>query len=113
MPRNMSFAATQEQIKNKTKTVTRRLGWNFLKVGDELNAVNKTMGFKKGESPIHLAKIRVVSIRQEPIAAITADDVRCEGFPEMSPNEFVSLFERINPKCSPETVVNRIEFEYQ
>ena len=109
----MSFAATQKQIKNKSKTVTRRLGWNFLKTGDELNAVNKTMGFKKSERPVHLAKIRVVSVRQEPIAAITAEDVAREGFPEMSVKEFVELFGRINPKCSPETVVNRIEFEYQ
>lgn len=53
MPRNMSFALTMKQINDRSKTITRRLGWWFLKVGDEVNAVNKVMGFKKGERHLH------------------------------------------------------------
>jgi hypothetical protein len=30
----MSFMLTIDQVKNKTKTVTRRTGWTFLKPGD-------------------------------------------------------------------------------
>ena len=33
MPRNMSFAMTTKQAKAKTKDVTRRFGWWFLKEG--------------------------------------------------------------------------------
>ena len=47
MPRNMSFAMTTEQIRARTKTVTRRFGWWFLKAGDQVWAVEKAMGLKK------------------------------------------------------------------
>jgi len=36
MPRNISFALTTQQVRNRTKTVTRRAGWLFLKAGDIL-----------------------------------------------------------------------------
>ena len=49
MPRNMSFAMTTEQVRNQTKTVTRRQGWRFLNAGDILQPVVKGMGLKKGE----------------------------------------------------------------
>lgn len=41
MPRNMSFALTTDQVKDRVKTVTRRNGWWFLKPGDIVNAVKK------------------------------------------------------------------------
>lgn len=75
----MSFAFTKEQIKNKNKTVTHRTDWLLLKIGGELNAVNQSMGFKKGEKPELLAKIRVVSVHQEPLKAIDFGDVAAEG----------------------------------
>ena len=37
--RHMSFALTTKQIKSRTKTVTRRLGWTFLKPGDLIQPV--------------------------------------------------------------------------
>ena len=40
---------TKEQILARTKTVTRRLGWWFLKPGDVVWACEKCMGLKKGE----------------------------------------------------------------
>ena len=49
MPRNISFALTTQQFKNKTKTVTHRFGWHSLQPGDILCAIEKCMGFKKGE----------------------------------------------------------------
>jgi len=107
----MSFQLTIEQVKNRTKTVTRRLGWQFLKRGDELNAVNRTMGFKKGEHPIQLAKIRVTDVRREPLNAITWNDCHHEGFPEMTPKEFVEFFSR-ERRIFPTDLITRIEFEY-
>lgn len=48
MPRNMSFTLTIEQMRARTKTVTRRKGWAFLKPGDLVWAVVKGMGLKPG-----------------------------------------------------------------
>ena len=83
MPRNMSFAMTTEQIRNKTKTVTRRFGWDFLKAGDIVNAVEKSMGLQKGEKIKRICQIEIVSIRKESLSSISKDDVTREGFPEL------------------------------
>jgi hypothetical protein len=111
MPRNISFALTRPQIENRTKTVTRRLGWKFIKVGDTLRAVNKVMGFKKGEKPIYLSFIRVVSVYTEPLSSIDWVDVEREGYPGKTPAWFIDHFCKAM-KCTPGTIVNRIEFEY-
>ena len=113
MPRNMSFALTPEQIKNRTKTVTRRFGWWFLKPGDEICAVEKSMGLKKGEKIKRLAMIRVVSVRVEPLNLITRDDCIKEGFPEYTPETFVDMLQNhYGNRIKPNKNVNRIEFEY-
>lgn len=112
MPRNMSFMLTKGQFKDQTKTITRRLGWRFLKPGDILNGCEKCMGLKKGEKVKKLGQIRVVSTRLEPLNEITQDDCAKEGFPELTPDEFVAMFCEHNARCKPDSVVNRIEFEY-
>ena len=66
--RNMSFSATTEQIRNGTKTVTRRLGWTFLKPGDVVMACVKCQGLKKGEKVEKIRPIRIVSVRKEPLS---------------------------------------------
>ena len=48
--RNMSFMLTTEQIKNRTKTVTRRLGWRNAKPGDVVQPIVKGQGLQKGET---------------------------------------------------------------
>ena len=111
MPRNMSFALTTEQFKNKTKTVTRRFGWHFIKPGDTVCGVEKCMGFKKGEKIKRLGLIRILSTRKEPLNEITQSDCWKEGFPEMTPGQFVKM-RCGHSKCSPFDSVNRIEFEY-
>ena len=111
MPRNMSFAMTTEQIKNRTKTVTRRFGWWFLKPGEIVCAVEKGMGLKKGEKVKRLGLIRVVSVRKEPLIAISVHDVAREGFPEMTPFQFCLMLVK-HYKCSASDDINRIEFEY-
>ncbi len=111
MPRNMSFMLTTPQFRNQTKTVTRRLGWRFLKPGEIVNGVEKCQGLKKGEKIKRIGKIRILSTDWQPLRNITADDCGLEGFPEMTPAEFVEFFCRHN-KCTPDTIVNRIEFEY-
>lgn len=111
MPRNISFAMTTQQIKDRTKTVTRRYGWLFLKPGDILNGVEKAMGLKKGEKIKRLCQIRVLSVRQEPLHAITQEDVIKEGFPHWTKAEFIQMIvDHYN--VHPNELINRIEFEY-
>lgn len=112
MPRNMSFAMTTEQFKNKTKTVTRRFGWNFLKPGDIVCGVEKSMGLQKGEKIKKLGLIRIVSIRREPLDAITKEDCAKEGFPDYFPENFVDMIQDHYGGIRPDTPINRIEFEY-
>lgn len=111
MPRNMSFAMTTNQFKAKTKTVTRRLGWWFLKPGDLVNGVKKSMGLKRGEQVEVLCMIEIKSVRKEPLSAITKSDVIKEGFPEWSPKQFIDMICE-HYKIKPNIQVNRIEFEY-
>ena len=42
--RNMSFSATVQQVRDRTKTVTRRVGWKTLQPGEVLRAVEKGQG---------------------------------------------------------------------
>jgi hypothetical protein len=110
--RNMSFSLTTAQVRKRTKTVTRRFGWFDLKVGELLMAVEKAQGLKKGERIKRLGTIRVVSVRKEPISAITASDVLAEGFPWLSPADFVNMFIKHHRHATTRSVVTRIEFEY-
>jgi len=111
MARNMSFMLTTEQVRKQKKTVTRRLGWDFLKAGDELNACVKCMGLKKGEKIERLAKIRVVNVRRERLYDITPDDVIREGFEGQIVEWFIDMFMR-EMGVPSSTEVTRIEFEY-
>jgi hypothetical protein len=63
--RNISFMLTTDQIRSRTKTVTRRTGWANLVPGQLLRGVGKDMGLKAGEKDKELAVIRVVSVRPE------------------------------------------------
>ena len=117
MPRNMSFMLTTEQARNKTKPVTRRLGWGFLRLGDIVQQVVKCQGLKKGEKVEKIHLIRIKSTRWEPLTRMVTNPVygykECalEGFPDLTPDEFVAMFCKAN-KCRPDREVNRIEFEY-
>lgn len=109
--RNMSFTLTEKQLMADVdaKTVTRRLGWRTLKVGDHLQAVRKGMGLKPGEKMHRLCVIEVVRVTRERLDAITVDDCRREGFPGFMPYDFVSMFCR-EMQCDPEMDITRIEF---
>jgi hypothetical protein len=117
--RNMSFALTTPQVIDGTKTVTRRLGWLHLKYGELVRPVRKCMGLRPGEKiePLR-APLRVASTIREPLSRMT-DDIEygaaeCvrEGFPDMTPSQFVEMFCASHKPCTPETLVTRIEFEY-
>lgn len=73
--------------------------------------VEKGMGLKKGEKVRHLGLIRIDEVLPTMLDDITQDDVVLEGFPDMTPHEFIKMFCKHN-KCGPLDMVNRIEFEY-
>jgi hypothetical protein len=115
--RFMSFSLTTPQIKAGTKTVTRRLGWADLKPGEQVMACVKCMGIPKGG---HVEKIRViecVSNREEPLCQMTNvlaygdAEVKREGFPKMTPQQFVDMFCK-HMKVEAWECVNRVEFRY-
>ncbi|MBA3030989.1 MAG: ASCH domain-containing protein [Desulfobacteraceae bacterium] len=113
MPRNISFALTTEQFINKSKTVTRRLGWKFLKPGDVLMGCKKCMGLRHGEKIERLGLIRVTDVRSERLNQITDEDVVKEGFPDINRSEFIKFFiDEMNTKLGVLQPVTRIEFEY-
>lgn len=109
--RNMSFMLTTAQIRRGTKTVTRRLGWWFLKPGDRVMACEKCQGLKKGEKLQRIRPIEVVNARPERLYEVTDEDVKLEGFPGMSAGAFEAMFIE-EMRCRPDTKVNRIEFKY-
>lgn len=92
MPRLMSAAFTEHAVRDRTKTVTRRAGWLFVRPGDRLTLCRKVMGRRKGEPLVRLVDVEVISVRREPLSAITPEDVAREGFPGMPPDEFVDRF---------------------
>jgi hypothetical protein len=112
--RLMAFSLTTPQVQARTKTVTRRsgFGWLSLKPGMRVQAVEKGMGLKKGEKVNRLAVLRIVDVRLEPLIAIDQADVAAEGFPEMTPHDFVAFFCRTHRGVEPTHQVVRVEFEY-
>lgn len=117
----MSFAATTAQMRSRSKRVTRRLAWRWvrLKPGDLLLAVEKCQGLKKGERQVVLGPIRVVSVRQERLDDLVdparpsygAIEMTLEGFPGRDPHSFVLWFSAAND-VDPDGLVTRIEFEH-
>jgi hypothetical protein len=124
--RNMSFALTTKQVRNRVKTVTRRHGWTFLTPGDLVRAVVKSQGLKKGETVQPLGLLRVESVRREPLRRLLDDldygfaEVKREGFADVplvqgSPIAFVEFYRNAQPASSRPSVdddVTRIEFSY-
>lgn len=110
--RNMSFMLTTKQFREQTKTVTRRLSWWNLKPGAILMGVEKCQGLKKGERIQPLGPIRIINVRHERLDRITQADCIKEGFPHLTPMQFISLFMTTHKGCTPDTTICRIEFAY-
>ena len=124
--RNLSFALTTRQMRERTKTVTRRKGtwWSkVLKPGDLVCAVEKSQGIPKG-GLVRLGVIRVVSVRTEPLNRVSDpgplvdeygpygfQETAREGFPGWGGGAFVKMFlEHMGGDYRQ--VVTRIEFEH-
>ncbi len=118
----MSFALTTAQVRVGTKTVTRRMGWMFLKPGDLVRPVVKSQGLKRGEKvEVIRAPLRIVSVRREALVDLLIDEacgqreLALEGFGDdpllCRPQDFIEFFCRTHA-CGPGDLVTRIEFAY-
>jgi len=133
--RNMSFALTTQAFIEGRKDVTRRVehhskitgkpvGWALLKPGEYFTAVEKSQGLRKGEHIRVLCQCICTSNEPERLSEIITAPIRTgrpltnrelrteterEGFPNLSPQEFLAMFCK-NMKCSPSTIVRRIQF---
>lgn len=112
MPRLMSVALTTEQVRARRKTVTRRVGWQVLKPGDLLTLCPKVRGRRAGEPLERIVTVEVVSIRREQLDHITPEDVVAEGFPDMTPTEFVEFFTATHRGVTASTEITRVEWQY-
>jgi hypothetical protein len=112
MPRLMSVSLTEPQVRARAKTVTRRAGWRMLRAGDRLTLCRKVMGRRPGEPLERITDVEVVAVRREPLDAITAGEVAAEGFPQMTPAEFVAFFCATHRGLQPGSEVTRIEWRY-
>lgn len=104
--RMISFALTEEALLASAadvdaggdghcdggKWVTRRVGWANLRAGERLKAVRKAMGLKRGESPVVLCEVEVVSVKRQALASIGDAECVAEGFPHLTPAQFVEMF---------------------
>jgi hypothetical protein len=115
--RNMSFSMTTEAYRAGIKTVTRRLGWDFLVVDEIFMGVEKCQGLKKGEHVVRMHPARTISTFWEPLEMIIwypndgREECVLEGFPGMTGFEFVDMFMKANC-CAADELVNRIVFEH-
>lgn len=115
MPRLMSVFYTQDAVRARQKTVTRRLGWRFAKPGDRVTLCVKVRGRRRGESLQRLAEVEIVSVRREALNDIRPGDIIREGFASSAGyaadrERFMRAFARMG--AGPDTEVTRIEWRY-
>lgn len=125
----MSVAFTEEAVRNRTKTVTRRRGWwedkngrRILKPGDRLTLVRKAMGRKPGEPLVRIAEVEVVRVDREPLGRLLpewaghqkygVEEMKLEGFPGLDPVEFVRRYFIVAQGMTEADSVTRIEWRY-
>lgn len=122
MPRLMSVALTERAVRDRQKTVTRRLGWwedkhgrRILKPGDRLTLCRKVMGRNAGEPLVRICDVEVVDVRRERLDAITPGEVAREGFHIAWAEDQVAWFLAFfceHMRCESSTEVTRIEWRY-
>jgi hypothetical protein len=107
----MSVALTTQAVRDRVKTQTRRDGWLRLRAGDQLALCPKYRGVRRADREL-ITIVDVRSVSREPLQAITAADVLAEGFPTLTPAEFVDFFVSTHRGVTPETDITRIEWAY-
>jgi hypothetical protein len=136
--KRVSFHYTQDSYKDGSKNVTRRLNWN-VKPGEHFLGVKQMQGLKKGEHHTPLGESICVSVTLERLDEIIKHPIRRieiinnpslnildpdvmnirtemerEGVPAYSPQQYVTLFRKINKRAGVElnddTIIKRVVF---
>lgn len=107
---------TEQAVRERRKTVTRRLGWESLEPGDWLTLCRKVQGRRRKDGTleplVRLADVVVVSVRRELLEDMPLDDLAREGFPEWTTvRQFVEFFCE-HMRCQPDVELTRIEWRY-
>ncbi|WP_433603724.1 hypothetical protein ACQPXH_33230 (plasmid) [Nocardia sp. CA-135953] len=112
----MAVSLTEAQVRDRSKTVTRRMGWRNLSAGERLTLCRKVMGRRRAdgrvEPLVRIVDVEVLAVQRERLDAITPDEVVAEGFPEMTPEQFVDFFCGSHRGCTPDSTVTRIQWRY-
>jgi len=107
----MSVSHTEQQVEDRSKSMTRRLGWKMVRVGDHLTLCRKVMGRKPGEPLVRITEVEITAIREERLWEISHEDVIAEGFPDWSTDQFIEFFCR-QFKVQEWVVVTVLEWRY-
>lgn len=127
----MSVAFTEQAVRERRKTVTRRKGWwtdkrgqRIVHRGDRLTLCRKVMGRKPGEPPVRICDVEIVSVRREPLRFVSIPgELAREGFLEWEqpapgePREFDGAVLFMETYFRPQGIgyeddVTRIEWRY-
>lgn len=118
----MACSLTIDQVRARTKTETRRPTWTWvgLKPGDRLTLIEKGMGLKAGQKQVVLCDVEVIANDRVRLRNISQAEVDAEGFPQMTPAEFVvfwidahrAQFRDLGPVDDAEVYCRRIRWRY-
>lgn len=116
MPRLMSVAATTDAVVARTKTETRRLGWEWLMPGVDLDLCRKVQGRRRADGTVEplerLARVHVWQTGRERLDSITQESVDREGVPGVHTPEAFVRFYCLAFGCTPDTMVTVIRWDY-
>lgn len=112
MPRLMSVAFTEDAVRARTKTVTRRKGWTILRPGDRVTLCRKVMGRKPDEPLVRIIDVEIVDVRREPLYKVTPEECVLEGFPDLTPAQFIGRYFVDAQGMDALDTVTRIEWRY-
>ena len=60
----MSVAFTEQAVRDRTETVTRRKGWHFAKPGDGITLCRRLTGRKKSEPLERIVDVDIIDVRR-------------------------------------------------
>jgi hypothetical protein len=118
MARLMSVAYTEEQVRARTKHVTRRAGWEFARPGDRVILCRKVMG-RQGTPLVRIVAVELLDVRREPLALMIERpdygdaEVTLEGFPDLSPLNFIEHYFEEAQGIGRYDDVTRLEWVYR
>ena len=108
--RLISCAKTIPQVVAQTKTETRRLGWKLARPAWRLIVIERN-DYRRGGTPVALACVELIHTARERLCDISPDAVVREGFPEMTPREFIAFFCR-EMRAAPDVELTVLRWRY-